>query len=212
MAEVEAVKEVKAKRAIKKALVSVVVGSVDNTLADVLKYAEEGREIYFADRTNFLEVPAQVVELMTIGSRERYGLAKRITNGEDVVGSMMDAERGWAKDYQVRPGAFATNTEVFGKDSNKDYYLATPMKISGHTAKGWEIDHDSDVHMFSKESGTLKTVGGEKHPELVLMSRPKSVGIERKLERATKHRRTIQKTKENFVEKAASKGVIAKID
>lgn len=212
MAEIEAVKEVKAKRAVKKALASVVVGSVDKTLDDVLKYAEEGRELYFEDGANFLELPDQVYTLLSVTSRERYGLAKRITLGEDIVGSMMDAERGWTKDYQVRPGSFATNTEVFGKNPEKDYYLATPVKVSGHTAKGWEIDHDPNVHMFSKESGTLKTVGGEKHPECVLMSRPKSVGVEHRKTRVNKHKRVIQKTKENFVEKAASKGVIAKID
>ena len=212
MTEIESVKEGKAKRAVKKALSSVIVGSVDKTIDDVLKYAEEGRELYFEDKANFLELPSQVVSLLSGATRERYSLAKRITLGEDIVGSMLDAERGWAKDYQVRPGAFATNTEVFGKKDDMDYYLATPIKVSGHSAKGWEINHDPDVHMFTKETGTLKTVGGEKHPELVLMSRPKSVGVTRRAEKVLKHKRTIQKTKENFVEKAASTGVIAKMD
>ena len=212
MAQVESVKEVKAVRAAKKALPSVVVGSVDNTVQDVLSYAQEGRELYFEDAGKFLEIPKQVYDLLSPTSKERYSLAKRITRGEDVVGSMLDAERGWAKDYQVRPGSFGTNTEVFGKDKDRDYYLGTPLKVSGHQAKGWEIDHDPNVHMFSKESGTLKTVGGEKHPELVLMSRPKDVGVKNKKLKIAKHRRTIQKTKENFVEKAANSGVIAKID
>ena len=212
MAEIEAVKEKKTVRATKKALPSVVVALVDTTLGDVLKYAEEGRELHFADMAKFLEVPQSIVDLMTRESRKRYGLAKRITQGDDIVGTMIDAERGWTKDYQVKPGSFSANTEVFGKKEDRDYYLSTPIKLSGHIAKGWETDHDPDVHMFTKESGTLKTVGGEKHPECVLLSRPKSVGIANRKKEAEKHKRTIQKTKENFVEKAASKGVIAKID
>lgn len=210
--EVESVTKAKATRAKKKALSSKFVGAIDNTVDEVLEWAEEGREIYFADHKEFLEIPKQVYDVLTPMSRERYRLAKRLTMGEDVVSSMLDAERGWAKDYNVRPGSFGDNSEVFGKDPDYDYYLSTPTKLSGRYATEWEIDHDPNVHMLTKESGTLKTVGGENKPELILLRRKKSIGIKYAKKKLERHNNLIDKTKESFVENASKVGVVAKID
>lgn len=209
----ESVKKNKEVREAKKKLPAEVVGVLDTSIQKVLEYAQEGRDIFFKDGEDFLELPNQVVEEMNLTSRERYGLAKRITNGEDIITAMEDGARGWTKDYDVRPGSFSDNTEVFGKDNkNFDYYLSTTRKLSNRIAQDWEIDRDPNVHMMQKDSGTLKTVGGEKNPECILIRRKKEIGIERKKKSREKKRALMRQTKEAFVETADRLGVVASID
>ena len=209
----ESVRKEATKRSAKKKLDAKVIGSIDNSVEDVLECIKEGREIFFKDgSTEFLKLPEDVVRDLSIASKERYRLAQNITAGNDVVGAIQDGKRGWAKDYQVRPGSFTDNTTVFGKDPTMDYVLSTPIKMTNKVARGWETDHDPNVHMLVKESGTLKTVGGEKNPELILMSRPKSIGIAEKKARAEKSNRLMSRTKEQFVDKANRLGVVASID
>lgn len=209
----ESVKKEAAIRTAKKKLAAKVIGAFDSSIADVVKCIEEGREVFFEDGSdNFLKLPDEVVKDLLPESKKRYRLAQNITDGNDVVEAIQDGERGWAKDYQVRPGSFADNTAVFGKDPNKDYVLSTPVKMSNKIAKGFVTDRDPNVHMLVKEHGTIKTVGGEKNPELILMSRPKSLGIAEKKKKADKAKALLGRTKEQFVEKANRLGVVASID
>ena len=208
----ESVKKAKEAREVKKKLVSIVVGALDSSVQKVLEYAQEGRDVFFKDRGEFLELPEQVVGELNLESRERYGLAKRITKGEDIITAMEDGARGWAKDYAVRPGSFTDNTAVFGKDPRDEYCLTTPRKLSDSIAKDFEIDRDPKVHMIQKDSGTLKTVGGEKNPECILVRRKKEIGVARKKAKREKKAALIRHTKEAFVETADRLGVVANID
>ena len=209
----ESVKKEATKRTTRKKLEPKVIGAIDSTVGDVLECIKEGREVFFEDgQKTFLVLPDEVIKDLLPESKKRYRLAQNIANGNDVVGAIEDGERGWAKDYQVRPGSFSDNTAVFGKNDDRDYVLSTPVKMSNKIAKGFVTDRDPNVHMLVKESGTLKTVGGEKDPELILMSRPKSVGIAEKRKKAEKAQALLGRTKEQFVEKANRLGVVASIE
>ncbi len=210
---VESVKKAKEERVAKKALAKKVVGAIDTTVEDVLKYAKEGRELYFADgEKEFLELPEGVLKELSQASRERYGLAKRITRGEDVITAVQDGIRGWVKDYNVRPGSARDNLAVFGKKKGFDYFWTTKEKLNGSISEGWEIDRNPDVKTIHQDSSTLKTVGGENKPELILMSRPKTLGIKAKEKRVERTQKLLGRTKEKFVENANKIGVVATMD
>lgn len=210
---VESVKKAAADRAKKKALASKVVGVIDTSVEDVLKYSKEGRELLFLDgEKDFLELPEEVVKELSMTSRERYGLAKRITRGEDVVTAMQDGVRGWAKDYNVRPGSASDNLAVLGKKDKYDYYWTTKEKLNNNIAREWEIDRDPDVHTIHEESSTLKTVGGENKPELILLHRKKEASKKYRDKRVEKKERLLGRTKERFVENANKLGVVASMD
>lgn len=210
--KVESVKQAKSTRSKKKALANKLIGVVDTTKEDVLNYIKEGRELYFMDGKDFLELSDDIVAQMSYATKERYGLAKRITNGEDVVGAIQDGIRGWEKDYNVRPGSASDNMAVFGKKPGKEYFWTTKAKLNSSKMRGWEIDHDPDVHTLHNDPGTLKTVGGERQPELILMSRPKEIRAKLRKQRLDRADKLLGQTKEKFVENAAKIGVVATID
>ena len=210
---VESIKETSKARAKKKALEPKVVGLIDNSVEDVIKYSKEGRELYFMDGDkNFLELPEEVVKGLSLTSREKYGLAKRITRGDDVVGAMQDGVRGWAKDYNVRPGSAKDNLAVIGQKKGYDYYWTTKEKLNNNLAREWEIDKDPSVHTLHEETSTLKTVGGENKPELLLLRRKKEASGKYRDKRKARQERLLGRTKNAFVESAAKLGVVAKVD
>jgi len=210
---VESVKKAAADRAKKKALSSKVVGAIDSSVEDVLKCIKEGRELFFLDGDkDFLELPDEVVKELSLTSKERYGLAKRITRGEDVVAAMQDGVRGWAKDYNVRPGSASDNLAVLGKKKGYDYYWTTKEKLNNNIAREWEIDRDPNVHTIHEESSTLKTVGGENKPELILLRRKKEASKKYSKKRIEKKERLLGRTKERFIENANKLGVVASMD
>lgn len=211
---VESIKKTAQVRAKKKVLASKVVGAIDSSVETVLECIKEGRELYFMDgEANFLELPEEVIRKLSQTSRKRYGLAKRITRGDDVVGAIQDGVRGWAKDYNVRPGSAKDNLMVTGRDDKKyDYYWTTSAKLNNNLSREWEIDRDPNVHTIHDESSTLKTVGGENKPELILMRRKKEISKKFQNARQTKHERLLGRTKERFVENANKLGVVASIN
>ena len=201
------------KRKEEKELKTVMIKVVDFNSKDVVKFDKEGRELYFDDsKEGFLKLDPKVVSKLKPSNKQRYRLAEQIFKGEDVIQTVQDGIRGWAKDYNVRPGSFSDNLAVFGKRQDFDYVWSTPAKMNNKIAKGWEIDHDPNVRTIWDDNGTLKTVGGEAKPEQVLMRRPKKISLGERKKRKEKTEKLLGRTKEKFVKSAAEIGVTATIE
>lgn len=210
MAEVKASKEVKKEREAKKKLEPVVIQALDFKAADVVKFDKEGRKLFFADdKESFLELSDSIIQKLSPENKKRYRLAQQIFQGEDVIQNVVDGIRGWTKDYNVRPGSFSDNLMVFGKQKGFDYDWSTPAKLSNKVAQGWEVDRDPNVKTVWEDSSTLKTVGGEAKPELILLRRPKKIKIEERKKRKEKLNALKGQTKDNFVKTASDMGVQA---
>lgn len=166
----------------KKKLLSKMVGSVDNTMEDVVKWDNEGRTLFFEDdEDKFLTLPTDVVRDLSRSNRQRYDLAKRIARGDSVLDSMTTAIQGFdSGDYAVRPGSASANLAVLGKKPGMDYYWERKENVNKRRSEGWQVDTDSDVKTIHDESCTYKTVGGEKNPEMILVSRPNSISAQAK--------------------------------
>lgn len=201
---VEAKKEV-----VKKKLAPKVVGLVDITDEDVLKYNEEGRILFFLDEEDtFRELAPETVKQLSLVNREHYDVAKSIAGGQDVIGNVQDAIAGFDTDaYNVRPGSASANLAVYGKDPNFDYYWERAENISKSRADGWEVDHDPNVKTKHKESCTYKTVGGQAKPEMILTRRSKKASAEHKKKQREKRDRLIQHAQDTVRESAAQLGV-----
>lgn len=198
-----------ARRKQKAALQSHIAG-VDTKPTDVLKWATEGREIYFGDQSDFVEISDAIYAELTPASKQRYQLAKSITNGENPIDSVMDSQRGWKKTYNTKPGSASGQLLVEGKDPKKDYFLARAEDTDFHAnAEGFQVTRDPNVTVGGvKESCTYKTVGGQKKPEMVLMERPISF-VAASQKKAKDARDRLTKVAQNdFVEKTAQNGVV----
>ena len=190
-------KEVKPKLAMR-------VVAVDTDPALVVKWTQEGRELYFDDEESFLELEAEVVAQLSKVARMRYDLAKNITLGQDVVETVEDGARGWARDYSVAPGSATSRTHVSGKDPDKDYYIARADSVDYHMNKsGFKVTRDPKVTMGGrKETCTTKTVGGQRDTESVLLERPKHVMEKIKSTNARKRAELTKSTTHEYAEKA----------
>jgi len=195
------------KRAARARLTRCIAG-VDTSLADVLKWSQEGREIYFGDLKDFLELSEETYAALNASSKQRYNLAKSITYGSDPVGAIMDAQRGWSKEYNIKPGSASSNTVVLGKDPNKDYYLSREDSVDFHANnEGFVVTRDPNITVGnSKETCTYKTVGGQRKPELILMERPKELAILAQKKSKDLRDRLTKAAQENYVESNARKG------
>lgn len=195
-----------------KKLSEIIVG-VDTSVEDVVKYSKEGRRLLFGEDENFLKLPEEIVRQLSVENRRKYDMAKNITLKQDVVGTIEDGLRGWVKDYNVIPGAASGKTIVTGKDPKMEYHWASKEKLSKHLGMGFQVTRDPNVKAGdSSDTCTYKTIGGENKPEMVLVERPKSVGIEVRARENAKADQLEQATLDNYVETAARKGFEATVD
>lgn len=186
MAELENKKEVTAKRAASKRLKTRVIGSLDTSVEDVLKCVQEGRDIIFKDGDEFLELPTEVYKQLLPIHKTRYQTAKSITEGVDVIGIAAESKFDLKLNYNKRHMDVGDQLRVHGKKADRDYYWERADRVHSKQIDGWEVDKDRDVKTIV-DDGKIKYIGGEKAPEMVLMSIPKTVLKEKKeLKRARK--------------------------
>lgn len=195
----------------KKVLPSKVVVLVDTKDEDVLKWNEEGRKLFFDDEEgNFRELAPEVVKSLSLSNRERYDVAKNIVSGADVIGNVQDSIQGFsARDYNIRPGSASANLAVYGKKPGEDYYWERAENVDKRRAESWKVDKDPDVHTRHQESCSYKTVGGQAKPELVLLSRPKSVSAEEKARKQKRRDALVGKATDSYRDAVERIGAIA---
>lgn len=141
-------------------LAPIVVGSVDSTEGDVLKYNSEGRKLFFLDdEDTFLELTPEAQKCLSLENRKRYDVAKGISSNEPVGEAMIDSINGYSTDYNVRPGSSSANLAVFGQKQGMDYFWERPENIDKRRYEGWQVDTDKNVHTVHKESCSHSTVG-----------------------------------------------------
>lgn len=177
---------------------------VDTDPALVLKWTQEGRELYFKDGDDFLELETEVVASLKRNARMRYDLAKAITLGEDVIETVEDGARGWSKDYAITPGTSTSRTFVKGKDPNKDYYLSRADSVDYHMARsGFKVTRDPNISVGGrKETCTYNTVGGQRQTELVLLERPNKVAKQIQAENKKNRDALTKSTRSSYAEKS----------
>lgn len=189
------------------------VGSVDTTIEDVVKWDTEGRKLFFEDdEDKFLELTTEVVRDLSRANRMRYDLAKRIARGDAVVDTMTTAIQGFdSGDYAVRPGSASANLAVLGKKEGMDYYWERRDNVNKRRSEGWQVDTDEDVRTIHKESCSHKTVGGENNPEMILVSRPKSISLQEKAKKKQLRDALVGKATNSFrdgVERLGAKVIV----
>jgi len=210
--KLENVAEEKAKSTAKKKLPSKVVTQVDNTPADVVKYVSEGRDLYFGDGEEFLELPAEAYKVLPQNLKVRYDMAKRITLGDDVVDTVDSGIKGFKLPFEVRPESAGAQLAVRGKKKGFDYHWARPDKFEKHLRDGWVVDHDESTSTKYDESCSYKTVGGQKSPELILLKRPKKIGVQKKADAKKRRDMSVQGAQNDFRQSAESLGVKPLVD
>lgn len=212
MAELEKVSDAEAKATARKRLKPQVVSKVDTTATNVVKWVSEGRELFFEAGDDFLELPDEVIKLMSQTTRQRYSIERDAANGVDVVGAAMDGINGFSTNFNVRGDDPNRQLTVKGKKANKDYHWVRPDKFDVQLRKGWEVDHDKAVGTVYDESCNYKTVGGQNQPELVLMSRGKEVGLKEQAERKARRDGSVSKAQNQFRHDVETKGGRAIVD
>lgn len=211
MAELENVKEAEAKAVAKKKLKAQVVSKVDTTPASVVKWVQEGRELYFAGGEDFMELPTEVAALLTGLSAQRYAIERDAKNGVDVVGNATNAINGFELNFNVRPDDPNRQLTVHGKDPKMVYHWARPDKYEQHLREGWVVDHDPNTSTEYDESCSYKTVGGQSQPELLLLKKSKEAHTDNQVKRKERRDGLVKKTQENFrrdVESIGGKAVV----
>ena len=169
----------------KKVKKAVAVG-VDKSYADVLQLQSEGYDLSFVDNPEFfLELPSEVLDQLTPHNTKCYRMAENIAKGIDVVGAAVDAVRGYTTDYQIREGSASAQLQVEGKKAGWKYEFFRAESDVFARDQGYVPDHDptTNTRHSKDEAGTLKTVGGQKSPEMVLYKIPEKVLKERKAKR-----------------------------
>lgn len=198
----------------KRKLAAKTVGSIDNTVADVVKWDKEGRTLFFEDNeSTFIKLDSEVVRGLSTANRMRYQTAKQIAGGVDVISSMTTAIQGFdSADYAVRPGSASANLAVLGKDKDTDYYWERKENVNKRRSEGWIVNTDSNVRTLHDESCSYKTVGGENNPEMILVSRPKSITIKENAEKKLRRDAMVGKATNTFRESVERVGGEAIID
>jgi hypothetical protein len=176
-----------------------VVGAVDSTVEDVLKWNQEGRVLFFLDdEETFLGLAPDEVKQLSLENRKRYDVARGIARGDDVMGTVTADIKGYEETYNVRPGSADDNLSVYGQKPGETYYWERPENIGRRKAEGWGVNTDSDISTSHKESCSHHTVGGEAKSELVLLSRPKSVQKAEDAKNRAQRDRLINGAKDSF--------------
>jgi len=205
MADFESTKETKSKEVAKKKLEAKVVTKLDNTPASVLKWASEGRELFFDD-DDFLELPEEVFRALSDTSKVRYKITLEHVLGGDVVKNATDAIRGFTTDFNVRGDDPNRQMMVKGKDPAKVYHWGRPDKHSPRLQKGWVVDHDSNVQTAYKESCNYKTIGGQNQPEMILYSKSREAHLADQAKRKANRDGMVKRAQENFKSDVARSG------
>jgi hypothetical protein len=206
MAELESKKEAAAKVAAKKKLKAQVVSKVDTSPANVVKWASEGRELFFAGGEDFLELDDEVVGLLSGMNYTRYRIERDALNGSNPVGVSTDSINGFTTNFNVRPDDPNKQLEVSGKDPGMDYHWSRPDKYEQHLREGWVVDHDTSTKTRYSESCSYKTVGGQNQPELVLMKRGKEASEADRVERKKQRDGMVKKTQQSFANDVVKTG------
>lgn len=199
MAKVSKKSDVVKERAATKALAPIMVGSFDTTVNDVIKYIDEGRDLFFKDdKDSFLTLPEDVVKTMLLEHKTRYRVAKGIVEGkynliDEATTSTVVAQ---ALDYNKRLMPVGEQTKVFGKKEDREYYWERAERVHTRELEGWVVDHDTDVKTVVND-GTRKFIGGANKPEMVLMN----IGKEHLSAQKTKKR----EVRENMLKSAADR-------
>ena len=205
MAELERTSVAEAKLRAKKKLAPKIVSKVDTKVEDVLQWAQEGRELVFEADEEFLELSPEAYKALSLKSKTRYDIAKSHTMGNNPVSDAIP--EAFNLPFNQRPDEANRQLAVFGKDPKKDYHWGRIDKLSRHQAEGWEVDHDPNVHTEYKESCNYKTLGGQKSPEAVLLSRPKEISEKKRAERKAIRDGQVKKTQNAYRASVESVGV-----
>ena len=189
---------VKAEREAKKDAGAVIVGAFDTTLADVLKYVQDGKEIYFSDKKDdFLYLPDEVLKVLPQQALKRYRVSKEVYEGGDPIGVSANSRFDMKRDFNTRRLPVGMQTQVQGKDPKFDYYWERSEQVDAKRMDGWEVDTDENVKTYVND-GKVKFIGGSAKPEMVLMRIPKEVRLEQK----TRKRRIVQDRLDSGQQKA----------
>lgn len=195
-----------AKQVRKKIQKKVIVG-VDSTEADVLKLISEGHKLFFEEGDDFLELSEETIKQLDMATKQRYRMAKNITEGVDVMGPAIDSARGYSVDYKVRAGSANENTMVYGKEAGMEYTWGRTDKHNKKLSEGWVIDDNPNVKTRFNESGTRKTLGGQNAPEANLYRRKKETGDALRAKRKEIRNARLLKTQNTAKDAAIKLGV-----
>ncbi len=205
MPELEKSTDVVAKAKARKALAPKIVTALDTTPTDVLQWANEGRELTFDADDDFLELPSEVYKALSLKSKTRYDIAKSHTLGNNPVSDA--TPEAFNLPFNQRPDEANRQIAVLGQDPTKDYHWGRIDKLGKHSADEWEVDHDPKVHTEFKESCNYKTLGGQKSPEAVLLSRPKTTSDRKRKERQDVRDGQVKKTQSQYRSTLESAGI-----
>jgi len=208
----EEVKEVKLEGAVKKKRApdkkrKIFIG-VDTDPLDMVKWAKQGHELYFEDgEETFLELDKEIISELSSVHKQRYTMAKSIALGNDVIGTVTDNINGYSKIHDIRPGSAGEQLTLSNRKKDTDYFWSTTAKVDRHMREGFVVDHDDNVKTRFDEAGAAKTVGGQKSPELILMSRPQAVADAERVRKKELRMKFVTKNKETLKETFDRAGV-----
>lgn len=167
--------------------------SVDMEYDDVIKFDKEGYNLRFSDEEGkFKKLPAAILKQLSPESQGNYNVANALRMGIDV--GMLD------HGYDVTPGSAKDRMEVFNRKAGKDYYWSRTDRVDKWKQEGWKVCVDNDVSTMNGDSGSIKTIGGERRPEMVLMEIDKPRLAATKARKNQRRQQIINKTKESFKE------------
>lgn len=156
--------------------------TLDNTIEDIVKYQEEGKEIFFEDDADtFIELSMEDQAKLNALNRTKYTLACGIRYQKLNLSGINDSK----KIIKPRPG-FASATarlEVRGKKPGKHYSWKRPDELQAAEHEGTRVCRDPDVITFGgvDENGRsihgsgVKTVSANGVTELILCETPAEV-------------------------------------
>lgn len=154
--------------------------TVDNTIEDVVKYNEEGIDVFFCDDVDrMIELSKEDLKLLPKALVTRYNISKQ-THELRTEQAKEDALIA-----QIELGSRAANAsgqlEIQNKDPNYEYYLSARRNVGKKKQKGFQIDKTGATCYGITPTNGVKFVGYS--DELVIMSRPKELAEERQQRR-----------------------------
>jgi len=161
--------------------------TIDNTIEDIVKYQNEGCEIFFPDSDDeFLQLSEEEIKELNLFNKQKYNIACGVRYRTLRLDDIKHAH----KVFKPRAG-FASATdrlEIRGGDPSMHRFWKRPDELQKVVYEGGRVCKDPSVTTFggtdengrSTTGGTTHTVSADGTDELVLCETPKERNIARR--------------------------------
>ena len=186
--------------------------TIDNNIDDVIKYQNEGKEIFFKDDPGeFIQLSQEDVKHLSPINLAKYMIGKGVSERNLDLSSVRDNH----KFFKPRPG-FASATDrlrIEGGRPDKTYAWKRADELMQVGYDGGKVCTDPNVRTFggvnsdgtTLRGGTTKTVSANGEDELILVEYPKEVHdaiIARSDELSVRRNRAVDITAKEEIRKA----------